>query len=418
MAEDKNPLRAQRGWPPAVIAGGYQTGVNLMRILRRRGVTPYCVENDRQKQAFRTVYGKTFECPDPDSKPDEWLEFMMGLAQRLGAKPVLIPTGDAFVSAVAKNARKLSEAYIFCRETAPLQGMLATKEHLYDLATQHGMTIPRTRFVKSIDEATQFGSGARFPCLIKPVRSRDWSNVPRGHELANRKVMVANSPGELDQKYRVAAAVNSEVVIQETIEGPDNQKFVYLSCYGIDGRRLGSCIVRELRTAPIYNGNASVVVPVLDEEIDAMCDGFLKSLGYKGLCEIELKRDSRDGKVRMIEINPRFTGTSDAAPHAGIDLGWLHYLDLIGQHVEPVSQNNKDFRHVALAWDFSTIGSYRRAGLLTWGDVLRAYRPPVAFYDFDLRDWRVTLGTLITLAYLVVGRPIRRFFSGKPAIRN
>jgi predicted ATP-grasp superfamily ATP-dependent carboligase len=43
---------------------------------------------------------------------------------------------------------------------------------------------------------------------------------------------------------------------------------------------------------------------VVDEEIEALCDGFLSSLGYVGLCEIELKRDVHDGRVKLIEVNP------------------------------------------------------------------------------------------------------------------
>jgi D-aspartate ligase len=415
MGQNQNPTKAQPGWPPTVVAGGYQTGVNLMRLLTRRGVTVYCVENDRRKQAFRSVYGKTFECPDPDLKPAEWQEFMLDLARKLGTKPVLIASGDAFVSAMATHAENLKAAYLFCHETVALQGLLATKQQQYDLAAKHDAPVPKTRFAKSLNEVIEFGSTAQFPCVVKPVRSRDWSNVPRGHLLANRKVVVATSVNDLEEKYRVVAGINPEVVVQETIEGPDDAKFVYLSCYGTDSRRLGRCIVRELRTAPIYNGNASVVEPVVDDEVDSVCDKFLKSIGYTGLCEIELKRDSRDGRAKIIEANPRYTGTSDAAPHAGIDLGWLHYLDLIGQRVEPVPQNNRYYRHIALAWDFSTVGNYRRAGLLTWRQIIRSYWPPVAFYDFDLRDWRVTAGTLVMLAYLAFGRPIRRLFSRRPS---
>ena len=31
-----NPRRAEPGWPPVVVAGGFQTGVLLMRNLERR----------------------------------------------------------------------------------------------------------------------------------------------------------------------------------------------------------------------------------------------------------------------------------------------------------------------------------------------------------------------------------------------
>jgi hypothetical protein len=36
-----------------------------------------------------------------------------------------------------------------------------------------------------------------------------------------------------------------------------------------------------------------------------------------------------------------------------------------------------------------------RAGLLSWKQLLNSYMPPLAFFDFDLRDWRNSLETLV-----------------------
>jgi predicted ATP-grasp superfamily ATP-dependent carboligase len=166
----------------------------------------------------------------------------------------------------------------------------------------------------------------------------------------------------------------------------------------------------------MHFGNSSIVEPIEDCETDSLCDQFLKRMRYAGLCEIALKRDCRDGRVKLVEVNPRYTGISNAAPYAGIDLGWLHYLDLIGQRVEVVSQDDRKFRHICLSWDIAAIRDYRRAGLLTWRDVIRPYRPPLAFYDIDFRNWRVTLGTFVNIAKLVVGRPIRRLLSRKQPV--
>jgi len=46
---------------------------------------------------------------------------------------------------------------------------------------------------------------------------------------------------------------------------------------------------------------------------------------------MELKWDARDNRIKLIEANPRLTGGGDAAPHAGVDMCWLHYLDMIGK---------------------------------------------------------------------------------------
>jgi len=409
MASNQDPSKAEPGWPAAVVGGAYYTAINLMRNLARRGVKTYCFDHGQNRQAFSSVYGKAFLCPDPDTQPDAWLEFMLDLAQKVGGKPVLIPSADAYVTALVAHAEKLSDAYLFCREGVSVLGKMATKRQQYDMAVEFGMPIPRTKFARTMEEVVEFGKQAMFPCVIKPVRSYDWSKIPRDHPLARSKVALAASAQELEDKYKIVAGVNPEVVVQELIEGPVTSRCGYLSCYSLDGRRIARAMFQALRSKDF--GNSSVVQPFEDPEADSICDRFLRNMGYKGLCEIEVKRDSRDGKVRMIEANPRYTGLSNAAPYSGVDLGWVHYLDLIGQRVEMVTPNERKFRHITLTWDAMILGNHLRSGRLTWGELLRSYWPPVVFFDLDLRDWRVAAKTIFTVVYLIFGRPIRKLFS-------
>ena len=415
---DANPRRARPGWPPVVIAGAYQTGVVLMRNLVRRGLSACCVDCNPSQPGFRTIYGKAYHCPNPDDAPERWLEFMIDLAAKIGGKPVLIPSADQFVTAIGQHAAALEKHFVFCQSAASVQALLATKQRQYAIAGAHGLPVPRTLLARSLEDVLEFAQSAHFPCLFKPLHCREWERLPLGHPLHGRKLALADSPQDMAAKYRLVAETTPEVVVQEVIEGPDTAKLVYLSCYGRGGERIAACMVRELRTTPIYFGSASVVEPVCDPEADVLCDRFLRSVGYAGLCEIELKRDSRDGCVKMIEANPRYSVTADAAPYAGVDLGWLHYLDLIGQRVTPVFAEPRDFRHIVLERDFATVRDYRRDGLLTWPELLRSYRPPVAFFDFDMRDWRLTLSTCVTLAKLLFGPPIRRIFPKKRTVTS
>ncbi len=135
----------------------------------------------------------------------------------------------------------------------------------------------------------------------------------------------------------MAVAANPLVILQEIIEGKDTDKRVYLSCYDSRGDRVGHAMFRELRCDPVGFGPASISEPVVDPETDAVCDAFLRSIGYVGICEIEMKWDAHDGRVKLIEANPRLSGGGDAAPYAGVDLCWIHYLDLIGKRVAPVA---------------------------------------------------------------------------------
>lgn len=405
-----NPVKAQRDWPAAVVAGAYQTGVVLMRNLIRRGVKVQAFDCIPSQPGFTSVYGQTSLCPNPDDEPEAWLSFMVDLARKIDGKPVLISSADQFVSAIGRHAAELEKHFVFCQSASSVQALLATKKRQYEIAAAHGLPTPRTQFVQSAHDLDEFASTARFPCLIKPLHCREWERLPENNSLRNGKLSLAASREELAGHYRSVSAFTPEVVVQEVIEGPDTAKLVYMSCYSRAGRRLGSCIVRQVRTDPIYFGSASVVEPVDDPEADELSDRFLRNIEYAGLCELELKRDSRDGQVKLIEANPRYSVTSDAAPYAGVDIGWLHYLDLIGIDVQPVHQHSRNFRHVVLRRDFATVRSYRKAGLLSWRALLRSYRPPVYFFDFDARDWRVTWVTMVELAKIVLGPHIRRIF--------
>jgi predicted ATP-grasp superfamily ATP-dependent carboligase len=374
-----------------------------MRNLAQRGVKVCCFDCLREQPGFSTVYGPAYLCPNPDDAPGEWLAFMLDLADKLGGKPTLIPSADQFVSAIAEHAEALEERFVFCRGGVAVQALLATKRRQYEVADQHGLPVPRTRLIGSAADLQAFCDEAVFPCLLKPMHFREWQRVPASHPLYNAKLILADSPDDLQTKYAIAAQVTPEVVAQEVIAGADTNKLVYLSCYSQSGERLGHCLLRELRTEPPHFGSATVVEPVFDDEAtDRLCDGFLRSLGYAGLCELELKRDDRDGRVKLIEANPRYSVTSDAAPYAGVDIGWLHYLDLIGEPVAPVHPEKRPFRHVFLARDFATVGSHLSEGLATWRMILQSYKPPVAFFDFDLRDWRVTAANSLNLAKIAI----------------
>jgi predicted ATP-grasp superfamily ATP-dependent carboligase len=344
-----------------------------------------CIDCDSRRPAFKTVYGKAHLCPNPDEEPAAWAAFMRRLGSQFRQRPVLISSSDRYVSAIADHVAELKDLFVFADSSAAIQGLLATKRRQYELAAEHDLPVPRTQVVESGGDLQAFAAEARYPCLIKPIHFRDWQRFPKGHPLFFEKIAVASSREELDRIYKMAAEANPHAVVQEIIEGPDTAKLVYVSCYAQDRRRLGSCVFREIRS-----------------------DRFLRSIGYAGICEIELKRDVRDGSVKMIEANPRYSVTSDAAPYAGVDLGWLHYLDLIGQPVRPVEPEFRAFRHIVLYRDVNAFRSYLRDGLLTWKELFRSYRRPVYFFDFDPRDWRVTAENLYALLKLLLRPYLRR----------
>jgi len=399
-------LKADSDLPPAVIAGAYRTGVLAVRSLVRRNVHATLFDCDQSMPGFKSVYGPARLCPNPDLRPDAWLRFMLNLAGEHKQRPVLIASADQFVTAISRHADILKSHYIFSTGMA-LHGALAEKRTQYKLAWKHGMPMPRTEFVSSLEEVESFGQNAVFPCVIKPNHFREWQRFPVDHPLSYQKVAVASAASQLCETYKLASTVTPEVILQEVIQGNDVAKSVYLACYDSQSRRIANAMFRELRCDPMWFGPATVTEPVFDQEVDAICDEFLKRMGYRGLCEIEVKRDARDGRVKLIEANPRLTGGGDAAPYAGVDLCWLHYLDLIGRTPAPVPPSDKHFRHIVLRSDARAVPAYLHAGAITWREVLRSYQGSKAYFDLDWRDWRYSLETLYIAAGAFISRMLR-----------
>jgi D-aspartate ligase len=406
-ARPENATTAQPDWPPAVIAGAFQTGVLGVRTLKRRQVRVASFDPNPQQPGFRSVYGKAVRCPNPDSASDAWATFMVELAGSMGARPALISSSDQFVTATARHADLLEQHFLLspgCR----LQGLLADKQSQYDLASKNGMPMPRTADIRSEAEIARLSREVHYPCLLKPLHFRQWQKFPSGHPLAFQKVAIAKDATELIAHYRQVATVNPHVMLQEIIEGPDTNKRVYLACYDATSRRIGHAMFRELRCDPMGFGPATISHPVDDPETDRVCDEFLRRIGYIGICEIEMKWDDRDGRVKLIEANPRLSGGGDAAPYAGVDLCWIHYLDLIGQPVTPVSPSGNDFRHIVLRPEGRALAAYWRAGLLTWRDIRESYKGPLAFYDLDPKDLRYSLETLYIAGRSFIAEALRK----------
>jgi D-aspartate ligase len=401
--------RAASRWPPAVVASVFQTGLNLMRDLEQKSIRVIGIDCSPSNQGFRSKYGHSFLCPNPDKEPDNWAAFMVSLSAAMGEKPVLIAASDIFVSAIGRHAQLLGKHFIFSEAGCALQSELATKEKQYALALKYGLPSPQAAYVQSVEELDQFCQNARFPALLKPLHHREWQALPIDNPLRGYKTISARTPEEMLSHYMAVCALVPDAVAQEEIVGPDSAKYCYLSVYARDGHRLGSCVVHELRAYPLMYGCATLVEPVIDEEIDRVCNEFLLSVGYVGICEIELKRDIRDGQLRLIEVNPRFSGTGDSAKYTGVETGYIHYLDLIGQTPSPVVATRFGFRHVMLSAELTAFPRYLEEGLIGWKEWIQSLSYPMKYFDFDLSDFSNARVTAINGARGLLGGLLRKW---------
>jgi predicted ATP-grasp superfamily ATP-dependent carboligase len=81
---------------------------------------------------------------------------------------------------------------------------------------------------------------------------------------------------------------------------------------------------------------------------------LLSALGFHGVSQVEFKRDLRDGRYKLMEVNPRLWQWHGLAAACGVDLALIAYADLTGRRPAPARMNREGKR-----WAISLMGKER-----------------------------------------------------------
>ena len=163
---------------------------------------------------------------------------------------------------------------------------------------------------------------------------------------------------------------SADVIVSEAIPG-DDRDLLYFAFYRAADGRVWHVSGRKERVTPIHFGSASYVVSIADPMLERISLDFLEKLNYQGLGGIEFKRDSRDGKLKLIELNTRY-GLWDALGQlCGVDTAYVAYLDAIGEKLPEPRPARTGVKWVSISRDFGALRGYRREGTLRIGKWVR-----------------------------------------------
>ncbi|MBJ6749827.1 carboxylate--amine ligase [Geomonas anaerohicana] len=190
---------------------------------------------------------------------------------------------------------------------------IRNKYELYKLADRLGVDIPLTVYVDGaghIDEAVE--KLPSFPVVVKPA----FSKTVDGDTVLAAGVAYADDKDQLMELYSTNPALKFPSVIQERIQGEGSGLFTLFS----RDHHLALFSHRRLLEKP-PSGGVSVLcesIPLDGVMVDA-ASKLLTSVGWTGVAMVEFKRDRRDGKPKLMEINGRFWGSLQLAIASGVD---------------------------------------------------------------------------------------------------
>jgi predicted ATP-grasp superfamily ATP-dependent carboligase len=119
-------------------------------------------------------------------------------------------------------------------------------------------------------------------------------------------MMLIHSEQELLERCReIEDPSAANVMLQEYIPGNDEMTWTFNGYFDQKSDCLVAFSGRKLRNFPPYFGQASLAMCMRNEFVENATIHLMRSIGYAGPLDIGFRFDTRDGRYKVNDINPR-----------------------------------------------------------------------------------------------------------------
>ena len=272
---------------------------------------------------------------------------------------------------------------------------LTDKIALAHLAGEAGVAYPATLPVPDDAAASDAARDLGLPAFVKSVSSGeagpDVAFEARGAtRCASREAVVAAARGLREQG--LTPIVQAAVPFREKLNAVVLRQ---------EGRSLYTYAHRVLREVPTTGGIGISLETIASEtgpgrEAVELVERIVDAAGYEGMAQAELYRSSTDGRLHLIDVNPRLWGSTSFAEGLGqrvVERGVRFALGMPPLGPTPYAPGRR-FHAVPGELKWLLEQPRRRRALL---QLIRTTRPTDAFEFVDVRD-PVPLGLTVLQA--------------------
>jgi carbamoyl-phosphate synthase large subunit len=181
-----------------------------------------------------------------------------------------------------------------------------------DVVTKVGLESPRSEIAHTVEEARDIVRRIGFPAILRP-----------SFTLAGSGGGIAYEPSELEPKVAWALAQSPvhEVLIEESLLGW--KEFELEVMRDRNDNFIVVCTIENIDPMGVHTGDSITVAPAMtltDREYQRLRDGaraIMAEIGVEtGGANVQFAVSPRDGRVRVIEMNPRVSRSSALASKA------------------------------------------------------------------------------------------------------
>jgi D-aspartate ligase len=347
--------------PPAILVGAnVVTAISVIRSLGRAGVDVWLLCRAGAAPSF-SKHARQLPVDPTLPTQEAWLQYLLGPGSDHLRGAVLLACNDDGIELLLEHREALAEKFVLDACDVHAQRTMLDKLDTYRRAAEIGVPTPRFWPAESEAQVRSHRDEYVYPLMIKPLYSHQFKRVHDG------KYLVARDFDEVLTSYRLVQAHGVEVMLLEVIPGPDDLLCSYYTYLDETGEPQFHFTKRVIRRYPEHEGFGCYHITDWNPEVRDLGLRFFLHVGLRGIANVEFKRDLRDGKLKLIECNARFTAANGLLTASGYDLGLYVYNRLAGRPTPPLG--DIEYRRGLRLWfpldDFLAFLDLRRQERLT-----------------------------------------------------
>lgn len=252
---------------------------------------------------FSRYAHKSILCPSTKHDIKKLHAFFLNYLNTQGLD-VVIPMNDYSAKYLSEYKEELKEKVNF---SIPDFNVFMTgydKNKLMTVCEINNMPHPKSIDISKLVEGSK--TEFNFPGLIKPNET-----------TGARGFKKVGSFEELWKHYKTIYKEYGDCHLQEFIPQGGMQYKVQLLMK--DNIAIGSSVIEKYRYYPIHGGSSCFNHTIVNDELIKICTEVLQIIGWEGFADFDLIEDPRDGKIKIMEINPRSPACIKASVISGMD---------------------------------------------------------------------------------------------------
>lgn len=258
-------------------------------------------------------------------EPEKSLEALRSELERYHYD-IVVPLNDDIAIQLSKHKEELSQLTTPMVEDCDRFQYACDKLKTMQVCMDNELPCPKT--FTSIEDFLEKEKTVAYPLVVKPRTGQ----AAVGFHISEDKADVVDYYYKAEKKY-------GPMLIQEYIPQTDLQ---YKCEMYVDreGTLKAACVFAKNRWYPVEGGSSTLNTTVDRPDIVATCKALLEKIGWKGYADIDLIQDPRDGVAKVMEINPRITGSVKICYAAGVNFSKLILQDYMKEHVDEAFNTN------------------------------------------------------------------------------